>query len=100
MRNLIGLLFAVTVCGIFSQAVFADPGAVVLKKGDRIVFLGDSITAGGNMGKGYIQVIRQHLAEKKKDVASLPALAVKAGTFTDTLPARSMVTYRFERSAK
>ena len=48
--------------------LFADPGAVVLKKGDRIVFLGDSITAGGNTGKGYIQVIRQHLAEKKKDL--------------------------------
>lgn len=48
--------------------LFADPGAVVLKKGDRIVFLGDSITAGGNTGKGYIQVIRQYLAEKKKDL--------------------------------
>ena len=48
--------------------VFADPAAVVLKKNDKIVFLGDSITAGGNTGKGYIQVIRQHLAEKKKDL--------------------------------
>ena len=39
-----------------------------MKKGDRIVFLGDSITAGGNQGQGYIQVIRDHLAEKKKDL--------------------------------
>src|ERR1051325_3449763 len=49
--------------------VFADPTPIVLKKGDRIVFLGDSITAGGNAGKGYIQVIRNHLADKKKDLA-------------------------------
>lgn len=49
-------------------ALFADPSPVVLKKGDRIVFLGDSITAGGNGGKGYIQVIRNHLAETKKDL--------------------------------
>ena len=47
---------------------FADPTPIALKKGDRIVFLGDSITAGGNSGKGYIQVIRNHLADKKKDL--------------------------------
>ncbi len=47
----------------------ADPTPIVLKKSDRIVFLGDSITAGGNAGKGYIQVIRNHLADKKKDLA-------------------------------
>jgi hypothetical protein len=32
----------------------------------------------------------------REDAAALPALAVGAGTFADTLPARSMVTYRFE----
>src|SRR5437762_311547 len=46
----------------------ADPSPITLKKGDKIVFLGDSITAGGNKGKGYIQVIRDHLAEKKNDL--------------------------------
>lgn len=39
-----------------------------LKAGDRIVFLGDSITAAGNNGKGYINLIRAHLAEKKPDL--------------------------------
>jgi len=50
-------------------SLFAEPAPVVLKKDDRIVFLGDSITAGGNSGKGYIQVIRAEFAEKKKDLA-------------------------------
>ncbi len=31
-----------------------------------------------------------------EDAAALPALAGAAGSFTDTLPARSMVTYRFD----
>lgn len=49
-------------------ALAGAPTPIKLKKGDRIVFLGDSITAGGNSGKGYIQVIRAHLADKKKDL--------------------------------
>src|SRR3954447_4215623 len=52
-----------------APAALADPAPIALKQGDRIVFLGDSITAGGNTGKGYIQLIRSHLAEKKKDLA-------------------------------
>jgi O-glycosyl hydrolase len=36
----------------------------------------------------------------KEDVLALPALAGAAGGFADTLPARSMVTYRFERAGK
>ena len=36
----------------------------------------------------------------KEDVATLPALTVAKGTLTDTLPARSMVTYRFEVTGK
>ena len=62
---LISTLFVI----IAVSEVFADPTPIVLKKGDRIVFLGDSITASGNAGKGYIQVIRDHLAEKKKELA-------------------------------
>jgi lysophospholipase L1-like esterase len=48
-------------------AAIAGPAAAQsgLKAGDRVVFLGDSITAGGNGPKGYIGVIRQHLADKK-----------------------------------
>lgn len=39
-----------------------------LKKGDRIVFLGDSITAGGVAPKGYVTMIKTALAEKHKDL--------------------------------
>lgn len=62
------LLSALCLVAFAAPAAFADPKPIVLKKGDRIVFLGDSITAGGNSGKGYIQVIRNHLADKKKDL--------------------------------
>jgi len=40
-----------------------------LKKGEKIVFLGDSITAGGVGPKGYVTVIKNTLAEKHKDLA-------------------------------
>lgn len=63
------VLFGVLFVAVAGSAAFADPTPIVLKKGDRIVFLGDSITAGGNSGKGYIQVIRAHLADKKKGLA-------------------------------
>lgn len=40
-----------------------------LKKGERIVFLGDSITQAGASGpKGYVNVIKKELAEKHKDL--------------------------------
>ncbi len=39
-----------------------------LKKGDTIVFLGDSITQGGVGPKGYVTAIKTTLAEKHKDL--------------------------------
>ena len=68
MIRLPGTLLGFLFLAIAASAALADPTPVVLKKGDRVVFLGDSITAGGNGGKGYIQVIRKHLADKKKDL--------------------------------
>ena len=46
----------------------ADDSTVPLKKGDRIVFLGDSITAGGGGPNGYITLIKKTLDEKHKDL--------------------------------
>ena len=43
-----------------------DPAG--LKKGDRVVFLGDSITQGGVGPKGYVTMIKTTLAEKQKDL--------------------------------
>jgi lysophospholipase L1-like esterase len=39
-----------------------------LKKGDRIVFLGDSITEAGVGEKGYVTLIKNTLTEKHKDL--------------------------------
>jgi lysophospholipase L1-like esterase len=41
---------------------------VPLKKGDKIVFLGDSITAGGVDKNGYVTLIKKELNEKHKDL--------------------------------
>lgn len=47
----------------------ADDGAESpLKKGDRIVFLGDSITEAGVSPKGYITLIEDALTKKHKDL--------------------------------
>jgi lysophospholipase L1-like esterase len=43
-----------------------DP--VPLKKGDRIVFLGDSITQAGVGAEGYVTLIKKALAERHKDL--------------------------------
>ena len=39
-----------------------------LKKGDRIVFLGDSITQAGAEAKGYVTLVKNELADKHKDL--------------------------------
>lgn len=69
-QRLILLVLAVAVIP-FARSVAvlgADAEAVPLKKGDRIVFLGDSITAGGVSPKGYVTLIKKALNEKHKDL--------------------------------
>jgi len=51
-----------------SVAHAADPAPVQLAKGDKIVFFGDSITAGGGGPDGYLTVIKKALDEKHKDL--------------------------------
>ena len=54
---------------LFVPAVtFADEPAVKLKAGDRIVFLGDSITQGGAGPNGYVTMIRHALEKKHADL--------------------------------
>jgi len=57
--------FAALTIACFAFA--AEPG-ITLKKGDRIVFLGDSITQAGVGEKGYVTLIKNTLAEKHKDL--------------------------------
>jgi isoamyl acetate esterase len=53
---------------VLSSTATAEGPAVNLKKGDRIVFLGDSITQGGVSPKGYVTLIGKALEEKQKDL--------------------------------
>jgi lysophospholipase L1-like esterase len=62
----------VFICSILTLAVpvlaRADEPKTGLKKGDRIVFLGDSITQGATGKEGYITLIKNELTEKHKDL--------------------------------
>jgi lysophospholipase L1-like esterase len=62
-RVAIGMLLACS-----SHAATADTPSIALKKGDRIVFLGDSITQGGVGPKGYVTQIKNALTEKHGDL--------------------------------
>jgi lysophospholipase L1-like esterase len=46
----------------------AEEPPLTLKKGDRIVFLGDSITEAGVSPKGYVTLVKRALEEKHKDL--------------------------------
>jgi lysophospholipase L1-like esterase len=63
-----GLLCAFVVATL-GQPGMAEESLAALKKGDRIVFLGDSITQGGDgHDKGFVRLIRKTLAEKHPDM--------------------------------
>jgi lysophospholipase L1-like esterase len=47
----------------------ADIESPPLKKGEKIVFLGDSITAGGVSPKGYVTLVKNALNDKHKDLS-------------------------------
>lgn len=61
------LLAAVVLVATAAPAT-AEKNAPALKKDERIVFLGDSITQGGVSPKGYVTVVKNKLAEKHKDL--------------------------------
>ncbi len=58
------LLLVFCACGV----VWAESTPTPLAKGDRIVFLGDSITQAGAGPKGYVSLIRNAIDEKHKDL--------------------------------
>jgi lysophospholipase L1-like esterase len=61
-------LYAITIATVFGSAACADEKPTSLKKGERIVFLGDSITQGGVGPKGYVTIVKNTLVEKHKDL--------------------------------
>lgn len=64
------LLTAIALTAMVTNLSSAEDSAAkpALKKGDRIVFLGDSITQGGAGPKGYISVLRDTINEKHKEL--------------------------------
>ena len=68
------------------------PKELILKKGDLIVAMGDSITAGGAKPGGYLRMVDQVLAEQYPDLA-LPPIA---GVGVSGQKAEDMVK-RFEK---
>jgi lysophospholipase L1-like esterase len=68
-RGVISCLLVSAMMSLFGGSAGADEPKVTLKKGDRIVFLGDSITQGGDShDKGYVRLIRKTLTEKHADL--------------------------------
>jgi isoamyl acetate esterase len=59
---------AATMLFLGSTLAAADAESPSLNKGDKIVFLGDSITAGGVGPKGYVTLIKNALNDKHKDL--------------------------------
>lgn len=61
------LAFALTLAAFSLPAVQDDVPPLRLAAGDRIVFLGDSITQAGAGPQGYISLLRKALAEKQPE---------------------------------
>jgi len=64
----LSLLAATPILAVPTSAQTAEKDAPTLKKGERIVFLGDSITQAGVGRIGYVTLIKNRLAEKHKDL--------------------------------
>ena len=66
--------FALAVCLLGTFTAMADHAAAIeLKPGDRIVFLGDSITQAGDAPGGYVDLVRKQLANDGRDVTVIGA---------------------------
>jgi len=59
-------LCVVALCFVFAVSLAAD--APALKKDDKIIMLGDSITQGGGGAAGFITLIQKALDDKHKDL--------------------------------
>jgi isoamyl acetate esterase len=77
---------------LFAAAAFVAPAAAQdsdpLKKGEKIIFFGDSITAGASKPTGYITLINKALTEKHKDLGIETVNAGISGNKVPNLQAR------------
>ena len=69
--------------GLAVGVAAAEAPPVKLEKGDRIVFLGDSITAAAVGPKGFVTLIKKDMAEKHKD---LDVKVIGAGVSGNRVP--------------
>jgi|SRR5258708_3099652 lysophospholipase L1-like esterase len=77
------VLPALTFVAFSLPALAADEPTVKLKNGDKIVFLGDSITQGGAGKSGYITLFRKAVEDHHKD---LGIEVVNAGVSGNKVP--------------
>ena len=63
-----GLASALLAAGLVFTPSSSPAEDAGLKNGERVIFLGDSITQGGASPKGYISVFKELLAERKPDL--------------------------------
>jgi lysophospholipase L1-like esterase len=68
MRPVAAAIIAMAAVSGMTSAMRADDTEVRLpNKGERIVFLGDSITQAGDKGRGYVVLVREAIAEAMPD---------------------------------
>ncbi len=95
MKQTLKTLIATFILAISAQAAEPTPnnpvneqGAVKLKQGDRIVFLGDSITAEGNHPEGFVKLIKYSVDKAHPDWGVETINAGQAGNRVMDLQAR------------
>lgn len=80
--------FAVIAASVAAAALsgYAEESRIVIKNGERVAFLGDSITAGGGNYGGYCRLVVHGL--KTKGVIATPVLAGVPGNTSEDMLAR------------
>lgn len=58
---------------LVSQTVSAQDKALLVKSGEKIAFMGDSITQAGNQKNGYVQLVLEALNHEGLNVTHIPA---------------------------
>ena len=82
-RTLTGCILLCAAALLGAAATSVPAAGLELKQGDRIVFLGDSITAGGVGEKGYVTLVGQAIA---KQHAGLGVEIIGAGISGNKVP--------------
>jgi len=73
MMQAVGVAVAMTIGISIAWAQEKPAAALAVRNGDKIAFMGDSITAGGTQPKGYVTLVMEALKEEGLDVSVVPA---------------------------